>query len=206
MWCTVSELSHLSSSVYTVCLKELSVVLVKEDNTLKSPLKKLLSVSATEELLKRTGAKAGDLLLIAAGPLHTVVGESLTRNLRYLRLMNGERLAKRDISEHFSFLCLSTHPSFLLLLLRSQRPLLGSLRLQCAQMLECRGSALRDPSAFHFLWVVDFPLFLPKEDGGGQLESAHHPFTAALPEDKELLYTDPRKVCLQTFYVLLELF
>lgn len=57
------------------CPKELSLVLVKEDNTLKSPLKKLLSVSATEELLKRTGAKPGDLLLITAGPLHTVVGD-----------------------------------------------------------------------------------------------------------------------------------
>lgn len=60
------------------CPKELSVVPVKEDSTLKSPLKKLLSVSVTEELLKRTGAKPGDLLLIAAGSLHTVVGESLS--------------------------------------------------------------------------------------------------------------------------------
>ena len=56
-----------------VCLKELSVVLVRADGTLKSPLRKLLSVSATEDLLKKTGAKPGDLLLIAAGSLHTVV-------------------------------------------------------------------------------------------------------------------------------------
>uniref|UniRef100_A0A7N6AZ34 Aminoacyl-transfer RNA synthetases class-II family profile domain-containing protein n=1 Tax=Anabas testudineus TaxID=64144 RepID=A0A7N6AZ34_ANATE len=131
-----------------------NLVLVKEDNTLKSPLKKLLSVSATEELLKRTGAKPGDLLLITAGPLHT-------------------------------------------------RPLLGSLRLQCAQLLESCGISLRNPSAFHFLWVVDFPLFLPKEDEPGQLESAHHPFTAPLPEDKQLLYTEPHKVRGQHFDLIL---
>uniref|UniRef100_A0A7N6FEF4 Aminoacyl-transfer RNA synthetases class-II family profile domain-containing protein n=1 Tax=Anabas testudineus TaxID=64144 RepID=A0A7N6FEF4_ANATE len=114
----------------------------------------LLSVSATEELLKRTGAKPGDLLLITAGPLHT-------------------------------------------------RPLLGSLRLQCAQLLESCGISLRNPSAFHFLWVVDFPLFLPKEDEPGQLESAHHPFTAPLPEDKQLLYTEPHKVRGQHFDLIL---
>uniref|UniRef100_A0A8C9Z7U8 Aspartyl-tRNA synthetase 2, mitochondrial n=1 Tax=Sander lucioperca TaxID=283035 RepID=A0A8C9Z7U8_SANLU len=128
------------------CPKELSVLLVKADGTLKSPLKKLLSVSVTDELLQRTGAKPGDLLLMAAGSLHTV------------------------------------------------RPLLGNLRLQCAELLESRGVSIRDPSAFHFLWVVDFPLFLPKEDEPEQLESAHHPFTAPLPEDTQLLYTEPQKV------------
>lgn len=57
------------------------MVLVKADGTLKSPLKKLLSVSATDELLQTTGAKPGDLLLMAAGSLHTVVRDSLTANL-----------------------------------------------------------------------------------------------------------------------------
>uniref|UniRef100_A0A3Q4M275 Aspartyl-tRNA synthetase 2, mitochondrial n=1 Tax=Neolamprologus brichardi TaxID=32507 RepID=A0A3Q4M275_NEOBR len=114
--------------------------------TLKSPLKKLLSSSVTDELLKWTEAKPGDLLLIAAGSHHTVC------------------------------------------------PLLGHLRLQCAKLLESHGVVVRDPSAFHFLWVVDFPLFLPKEDDPEELESAHHPFTAPVPEDTPLLYTDPHKV------------
>ncbi|AWP04639.1 putative aspartate--tRNA ligase mitochondrial [Scophthalmus maximus] len=126
--------------------QELSVVLIRADRTLKSPLKKLLSVSSTEELLSSTGAKPGDLLLIAAGSLHTV------------------------------------------------SPLLGSLRLQCAELLESHGLSPRDLSALHFLWVVDFPLFLPKEDEPEQLESAHHPFTAPLPEHSQLLYTEPHKV------------
>lgn len=88
-------------------------------------------------------------------------------------------------------------------LLCSQRPLLGNLRLQCAELLESRGVSVRDPSAFHFLWVVDFPLFLPKEGEPDLLESAHHPFTAPLPEDTQLLYTEPHKVvtvALKLFY------
>ncbi|XP_028832569.1 aspartate--tRNA ligase, mitochondrial isoform X3 [Denticeps clupeoides] len=74
------------------------------------------------------------------------------------------------------------------------RPLLGRLRLQCADLLEGHSVKVRDPSAFHFLWVVDFPLFLPKEDSPEQLESAHHPFTAPVPEDAHLLYSQPHKV------------
>lgn len=57
------------------------MVPLKADGTLRSPLKKLLSVSARDELLQRTGAKPGDLLLIAAGSLSTVVRDPLTSNL-----------------------------------------------------------------------------------------------------------------------------
>uniref|UniRef100_A0A8C5GA75 Aminoacyl-transfer RNA synthetases class-II family profile domain-containing protein n=1 Tax=Gouania willdenowi TaxID=441366 RepID=A0A8C5GA75_GOUWI len=118
---------NTSSLVYTLyCIyfndQELSLVQVSADGTLKSPLKKLLSASVTSDLLRTSGAKPGDLLLVAAG--------------------------------EFSRLCLS----------------------------------------FHFLWVVDFPLFLPKEEKPDELESAHHPFTAPLVEDTHLLYTQPDKV------------
>uniref|UniRef100_A0A8C3G954 Aspartyl-tRNA synthetase 2, mitochondrial n=1 Tax=Cyclopterus lumpus TaxID=8103 RepID=A0A8C3G954_CYCLU len=140
------DLEELKQTAQTQFGQELSVVLVKADRTLKSPLKKLLSVSATDELLQKTAAKPGDLLLLAAGSLHSV------------------------------------------------RPLLGNLRLRCAALLESRGASVRDPSALHFLWVLDFPLFLPKEEDPEQLESAHHPFTAPLPEDTQLLHTDPQKV------------
>ncbi|XP_076829046.1 aspartate--tRNA ligase, mitochondrial [Brachyhypopomus gauderio] len=74
------------------------------------------------------------------------------------------------------------------------RPLLGKLRLQCAELLEARGVCLRDPSVFRFVWVLDFPLFLPREDAPGQLESAHHPFTAPVPQDVHLLDSEPHKV------------
>ncbi|XP_007425208.1 aspartate--tRNA ligase, mitochondrial [Python bivittatus] len=71
---------------------------------------------------------------------------------------------------------------------------LGKLRLKSAELLEAKGLSLRDPSAFHFLWVVEFPLFLPKEENPEELEAAHHPFTAPHPLDEHLLYSDPRQV------------
>lgn len=70
---TPPDISFSSCVCY---LQELSLVLVKPDGTLKSALKKLLSVSARDELLQRTGAKPGDLLLMAAGSLNTVVRDS----------------------------------------------------------------------------------------------------------------------------------
>ncbi|XP_006867118.1 PREDICTED: aspartate--tRNA ligase, mitochondrial [Chrysochloris asiatica] len=81
--------------------------------------------------------------------------------------------------------------------------LLGKLRLECADLLEARGMVLRDSALFSFLWVVDFPLFLPKEDNPGELESAHHPFTAPHPSDIHLLYTEPEKVRSQHYDLVL---
>uniref|UniRef100_A0A8D0LC70 Aspartyl-tRNA synthetase 2, mitochondrial n=1 Tax=Sphenodon punctatus TaxID=8508 RepID=A0A8D0LC70_SPHPU len=81
--------------------------------------------------------------------------------------------------------------------------ILGKLRLETADLLEARGLALRDPAAFHFLWVVDFPLFLPKEKNPVELESAHHPFTAPHPSDADLLYTEPAKVRSQHYDLVL---
>uniref|UniRef100_A0A8C5RQN8 Aspartyl-tRNA synthetase 2, mitochondrial n=1 Tax=Laticauda laticaudata TaxID=8630 RepID=A0A8C5RQN8_LATLA len=71
---------------------------------------------------------------------------------------------------------------------------LGKLRLKSAELLETKGLLFRDPSAFHFLWVVEFPLFLPKEENPEELEAAHHPFTAPHPLDEHLLYSDPSQV------------
>ncbi|XP_071456399.1 aspartate--tRNA ligase, mitochondrial isoform X3 [Marmota flaviventris] len=81
--------------------------------------------------------------------------------------------------------------------------LLGKLRLACADILEMNGMVLRDPALFSFLWVVDFPLFLPKEDNPLELESAHHPFTAPHPGDIHLLYTEPEKVRSQHYDLVL---
>ncbi|KAI5937724.1 Aspartate--tRNA ligase, mitochondrial [Manis javanica] len=81
--------------------------------------------------------------------------------------------------------------------------LLGKVRLECADLLEARGVVLRDPALFSFLWVVDFPLFLPKEENLSELESAHHPFTAPHPSDINLLYTEPEKVRSQHYDLIL---
>ena len=73
---------------------------------------------------------------------------------------------------------------------------------------------MRDRNRFDFLWIEDFPLFSPAEDGsacdaciicggaggrliapsGGKLVSTHHPFTAPYAEDAHLLTTHPHKV------------
>lgn len=69
---------------------------------------------------------------------------------------------------------------------------MGKLRLEMANRLEDQGLRLRS-DGFNFLWVVDFPLFLPSDDDGS-IESAHHPFTAPHPRDEHLLKSDPLKV------------
>ncbi|KAK2509855.1 hypothetical protein MC885_018550 [Smutsia gigantea] len=81
--------------------------------------------------------------------------------------------------------------------------LLGKVRLECADLLEARGVVLRDPAVFSFLWVVDFPLFLPKKENPSELESTHHPFTAPHPSDIHLLYTEPEKVRSQHYDLVL---
>jgi aspartyl-tRNA synthetase len=49
---------------------------------------------------------------------------------------------------------------------------------------------LYDPSQMHFSWVVQFPMFVFDEDAK-RWAAMHHPFTAPLDEDIELLKTDP---------------
>ncbi len=44
-----------------------------------------------------------------------------------------------------------------------------------------------------FVWIVDFPLMEYNEEEG-RLEAVHHPFTAPLPEDADLLESDPAAV------------
>ena len=43
-----------------------------------------------------------------------------------------------------------------------------------------------------FLWVVDFPMFERDAKTGG-VTPVHHPFTAAHPDDADLLASDPTK-------------
>ncbi|XP_041481726.1 aspartate--tRNA ligase, mitochondrial-like [Lytechinus variegatus] len=75
--------------------------------------------------------------------------------------------------------------------------ILGHVRLQAASLLEENGVSVRDMSSFNFLWVEDFPLFLPKDEEStsqGDVESAHHPFTAPMKGEEELVYSSPLKV------------
>ena len=64
---------------------------------------------------------------------------------------------------------------------------LGLLRLHLAHELD-----LIDTSLNVFHWVTDFPLFEPSEFGGWTF--MHHPFTAAMQGEEELIEADPEHV------------
>lgn len=65
---------------------------------------------------------------------------------------------------------------------------LGALRLHLAQKLD-----IIPQGVYNFLWVVDFPL-LDYDEEENRFVAMHHPFTAPLDEDVEMLESAPRKV------------
>ncbi|KAM6165288.1 aspartate--tRNA ligase, mitochondrial isoform 2-T2 [Erethizon dorsatum] len=129
--------------------------------------------------------KSGFLQDTLSKPQGTIKAICVREGAKYLKRKDIESIRK-CAADHFN-----------------QCSLLGKLRLECADLLEGRGVVLRDPTRFSFLWVVDFPLFLPKEDNPKELESAHHPFTAPHPSDGHLLYTEPEKVRSQHYDLVL---
>jgi aspartyl-tRNA synthetase len=66
-------------------------------------------------------------------------------------------------------------------------PALDRVRQDLARRLD-----LVRPDQLEFLWVVDFPMF-ERDAASGGVTAVHHPFTAAHPDDGELLATDPTK-------------
>lgn len=62
---------------------------------------------------------------------------------------------------------------------------LGRLRLSLGREL-----GLIDENLYNLLWVIDWPL-LVFDDESGRYMAAHHPFTAPLDEDIDLLETSP---------------
>ena len=67
---------------------------------------------------------------------------------------------------------------------------LGFLRCELAEKLELTGEGAAE--RYEFLWVVDFPLF--EEDDEGCISAKHHPFTSPVPEEVDLLETEPLSV------------
>jgi aspartyl-tRNA synthetase len=65
---------------------------------------------------------------------------------------------------------------------------LGHLRLKVAEQLE-----IIDSKKFSFIWVTEFPMFEFDEEEKRH-SSVHHPFTAPMDEDVDILETDPLKV------------
>ena len=71
--------------------------------------------------------------------------------------------------------------------------ILGRIRLEAAQLLVKRGKIIIPDDAYNFLWVIEFPLMLFDEEKG-EFASSHHPFTSPVPDDIELLDSDPKAV------------
>lgn len=86
---------------------------------------------------------------------------------------------------------LEAEPGDLLLLVAGDNALvcdvLGRLRLILGKELN-----LIDENEFRLLWVVDWPLLVYDEEQNRYV-AAHHPFTAPLEEDIDLLENDPGK-------------
>lgn len=101
------------------------------------------------------------------------------------KFFNGEELTK------WAAAC-SSQPGDLILALAGNetrtRKAMSELRLEMGERL-----GLRDKNTFRCAWVLDFPL-LEKDEESGRWHAMHHPFTSALPEDLNLLDTDPGKV------------
>jgi aspartyl-tRNA synthetase len=80
--------------------------------------------------------------------------------------------------------------------------ILGRVRLECATLLQKRGTLTIPANQWNFLWVIDFPLMTYDEEGK-RFVATHHPFTSPVPEDAALLDSDPQKVRGQHYDVVL---
>ncbi len=74
---------------------------------------------------------------------------------------------------------------------------LGALRLKFGKQFN-----LIDEEAFHFLWVVDFPL-VEYDEGAKRFVALHHPFTSPKAEDLSQLSTDPGNVRAEAYDLVL---
>ena len=74
---------------------------------------------------------------------------------------------------------------------------LGALRIEVANRFN-----MIDKTKFNFLWVVEFPLFEYSEEEGRYM-AMHHPFTAPMDEDIDLLDTDQAAVRAKAYDIVL---
>lgn len=122
------------------------------------------------------------------------------KGLAYIKIKEGKdfqsSISKFLSSEAIEKIKLKTkaNPGDLILIVADHAKVvyeaLGNLRLKLAKDLNLIN---HDKKEFNFLWVTNFPL-LEYNSEEKKYEAVHHPFTAPLEEDIELLETDPLKV------------
>lgn len=120
------------------------------------------------------------------------------KGLVYCRI-EADGSAKSSVDKFYDAEALSAwreafgaEPGDLILLLAGEmnktRKQLNELRLLIGSEL-----GLRAPFNYKPLWVLDFPL-LEHDEESGRWHAMHHPFTSPLPDDVELMHTDPGAV------------
>ncbi len=75
---------------------------------------------------------------------------------------------------------------------------LGALRLELAKEL----GILEGNKEFNFVWITEFPMFEYDEEEK-RFVALHHPFTAPMDEDLELLETDPGRARAKAYDIVL---
>ena len=122
------------------------------------------------------------------------------KGLSYIKIKEGKdfqsSISKFLSSDEIEKIKLKTNanPGDLILIVADQKEVvyeaLGNLRLKLANDLKLIN---KDKKEYNFLWVTSFPLleYNPEEK---RHVSVHHPFTAPVDEDIELLATKPLKV------------
>jgi len=122
------------------------------------------------------------------------------KGLAYIKIKDGKdfqsSIAKFLSPDEIEKVKLKTNakPGDLILIVADQGEVvyaaLGNLRLKLANDLKLINHNKKE---FNFLWVTNFPLleYNPEEK---RYEAVHHPFTAPIEEDIELLETNPLKV------------
>ncbi len=122
------------------------------------------------------------------------------KGLSYIKIKEGKdfqsSIAKFLSSEEIEKVKLKTKaiPGDLILIVADQKEVafeaLGNLRLKLANDFNLINHNKKE---FNFIWVTNFPLLKYNQEEKRH-EAVHHPFTAPLDEDIELLDTDPLKV------------
>src|SRR5690625_1382073 len=74
---------------------------------------------------------------------------------------------------------------------------LGALRVKIGKQLQ-----LVDENAYHFLWIVDWPL-LEYDEAEKRYVAAHHPFTSPVQEDMDKLTEKPEEVRANAYDIVL---
>lgn len=121
------------------------------------------------------------------------------RGLAYIKIKEGKDF-QSSITKFLSLeevekvkLKTNANPGDLILIVADQGEVvyaaLGNLRLKLANDLKLINN---DKKEFNFLWVTNFPL-LEYNSEEKRYEAIHHPFTAPIEEDIELLETNPLK-------------